>query len=315
MAGARQIVDGPSFAVLPHGLWDAVEQRTTTTVADSHWQSGVTWMDSCPGSGFLVYDECVAVTGTGGGPPAMPTFQTAGNVVNTNRGATSFTVLTEFDCSPVGRLTGEIQHLAEEALARVEAREAERAFWTGQAGSAGGGAGQNTVWPCLANGSQVFDSLGITLQPVTTQVVTGTGVDVADGLGQLEKALSDCYGGAQGLIHVSPTLLPTLQAWGLVRNDTDGQLVTTRGNRVVVGSGYPGTSPTGQAPAAGQSWVYATGAMFGYRSDVVVHQMAETFDRAKNTVRAQAYRTYLFGYECCLLAAQIATGVPVSPSA
>lgn len=315
MAGARQIVDGPSFAVLPHGLWDAVEQRTTTTNPDAHWQNGVTWMDSCPGSGFLVYDECLAVTGTGGQPPAMPDFQAAGNVLNTNRGAVAFTVMTEFDCSPVGRMAGEIQHLAEEALARVEAREAERAFWTGQAGNAGiGNANQNTVWPCLANAGAVFDPLGITLQPTMSQVVTGTGVDVADGLGQLEKALSDCYGGAQGLIHVSPTLLPTLQAWGLVCN-MDGQLVTTRGNRVVVGSGYPGTSPTGSSPAAGQSWVYATGAMFGYRSDVQVHQMAETFDRAKNTVKAQAYRTYLFGYECCLLAAQIATGVPVSPSA
>lgn len=308
---ARQIVEGPDFAPLPYGLWDNVQQRTP---GDSHWRNGVTWQEFCPAStGFSVYDECIAVTGTGGAPPAMPTLKTGGNVVSVNRGATPVTISTEFDCSPVGQAPEADRAAADVALGRIEARELERAFWTGQAGSAGqGGANQQVVWPALANAGQVLDPLGITLQPLMTQTVTGTGVDVADGLGQLENQLAACYGG-QGFIHVPRLLLPTLVAWDLVEQD-GGKLYTPAGNRIVVGGGYPGTSPTGAAPAAGQCWVYATGQVFGYRSDVTMYHMPETFDRAKNTVKAVAQRTYLIGYECCLIGAQLATGVPVSPS-
>lgn len=309
---ARQIVEGPDFAPLPYGLWDSIQQRDP---ADPHWRNGVTWQEFCPSTGFTVYDECIAVTGTGGAPPAMPTLKTGGNVTSVNRGATPVTILTEFDCSPVGQAPEADRAAADVALRRIEARELERAFWTGQAGSAGqGGTTPQVVWPALANTGTVMDPLGIMLQPAMTQAVTGTGVDAADGLGQLEQQLATCYGG-QGFIHVPPLLLPTLVAWKLVCEDQPGQLYTARGNRVVVGGGYPGTGPSGSAPAAGQCWVYATGQVFGYRSDIQMFHIPETFDRAKNTVKAIAQRTYLIGYECCLIGAQIATGVPVSPTA
>ena len=54
------------------------------------------------------------------------------------------------------------------------------------------------------------------------------------------------------------------------------------GNLVVPGVGYTGSSPAGVAPAAGTSWIYATGAMFGFRSDVYAREFPGTFDRAKN---------------------------------
>jgi hypothetical protein len=50
--------------------------------------------------------------------------------------------------------------------------------------------------------------------------------------------------------------------------------------------------------------------MFGYRSDVFVQEMPGTFDRAKNTVRKMASRTYLFGFECVHLGALVTLGVP-----
>lgn len=304
MAGPRQIVDGPGFTPLPYALWDAVEQRPAT---DPHWQNGVTWQEWCPQVPDTMYEECLSVTGTGGSPPPFPTLPSGGNVVQTVRGATPFTVYAEFDCSPVGLADNE---KAADAIGRLESYAVERAFWTGQAG------GQAVVWPHLAANAQFLDPASsqppIVMQSAASQVVTGTGVDVTDALGQLEGQLAACYGG-RGVIHIPRLAIPTFQAWTLI-HDVGGKLYTAAGNMVVPGGGYPGTSPSGAAPAAGQCWIYATGAVFGWRSEVTSRPMPETFDRAKNTVKSIAQRTYVIGYECCLLAAQIATGVPASPT-
>lgn len=300
MPGGRLIVSGPDFAALPYGLWDALQQRPS---GEPHWQNGVTWQDFCPNTtGMTMYEECITVTGTGAAPPPMPTL--TANVTRVDRGATPFSVYAEFDGSPVGLDFD--RAAAEAALARVEPYHVEHAFWTGVT------AGQPTVWPHLAANALLLDSAGITLQPAASPTVTGVGVDVADGLGQLEKQLGDCYVGT-GVIHIPRLALPTFIAWDLVM-ERDGALYTSAGNRVVVGGGYPGTSPAGAAPAAGQCWIYATGAVFGYRSEIYARQMPENFDRTENTVKLLAYRTYVLGFECCLIAVNIALGVPASPT-
>lgn len=292
MAGARQIVDPPAFSPLPYGLWDATQVRS----ADSpHWQNGVTWVERCPDGG-TTYDECLAVTGTGGPPPEPPAK--ADNVDQTFRGATPFTVVAEFDCSPVGLRDAET--VASDALARVEQQQVEAAFWTGSAGA------QTVVFPHLAADTEVLDAQDIVLQTAASPAVTGA--DAAQALGELEADLATCYAG-QGIIHVPRVALPTLAAWNLVE-ERDGRLYTTAGNLVVVGGGYTGSGPDGAAPADGTAWIYATGAVFGYRGDVQVRSPRESIDRSANTMRMIAERTYVLGFECCLLAAHIVLGVP-----
>lgn len=293
MAGARQIVEPPAFTLLPYGLWDAVEQRTP---GNPHWQQGVTWIERCPDGG-TTYDECLSVTGTGA-PPA-PAAK-SDNVDQTDRGATPFTIFTEFDCSPVG--LADAATAAADALDRVEQYQVEAAFWTGTAGD------QSVAFPHLAADTQVLDSQQIVLQPAATTCVTGA--DAAHALGALEDCLADCYAG-QGVIHVPRIALPTLAAWNLIEA-RDGALFTTAGNRVVVGGGYTGTGPDGAAPAAGTVWMYATGALFGYRGDVRTFSPRDSIDRSANTMRMIAERTYLLAYECCLLAAHLNLGVPVT---
>jgi hypothetical protein len=294
VAGARQIIDLPAFTPLPYGLWDVAQ---TPSPDSPHWQQGITWIERCP-TGGTTYDECLAVTGTGGPPPEPPAK--AGNVVQEFRGATAFTVIAEFDCSPVGlRDAGTV---ASDALARVEQQQVEAAFWTGSAG------GQEVVFPHLAADAEVLDSQDIVLQTAASPTVTGA--DVAQALGELEAELADCYRG-QGVIHVPRVALPTLAAWNLVV-ERNGRLYTTAGNLVVVGGGYTGTGPDGSAPADGTTWIYATGAVFGYRSDVQLSRPPESIDRSANTMRMIAERTYVLGFECCHLAAHIDLGVPTS---
>jgi hypothetical protein len=291
VAGARQIVDPPVFTQMPYGLWAAAQHPAAN---GPHWQQGITWIERCP-TGDTTYDECLTVTGTGA-PPA-PAAKTD-NVDQNLRGATPFTLFAEFDCSPVG--LADAESVARDALARVEAAQLEAAFWTGTAGT------QQVVFPHLAADTAVLDVQGIVLQPVASTAITG--VDVAHGLGILEDELGDCYAG-QGVIHIPPSALPTFAAWDLAV-ERDGRLYTPAGNLIVVGCGYTGSSPAGTLPAAGTTWIYATGAVFGYRSDVFFTQVRDSLDRAENTLAMIAERTYVIGFECCLLAALINLGVP-----
>lgn len=310
MAGARQIVDGPSFTPLPYGLWSAVEHPTP---AGPHWQNGVTWSEWCGGGG-TTYDPCLAVTGTGGAPAGGgPGTQRplSGNITQTNRGATAFTVYAEFDCSAVGSV-GDAEQVALNALDRVEQWQVGTAFWTGTAGATAGGTPTTTVFPHLAANTPFTEaSSGIVMQPAASVVATGSGDDAAITMGQLEGALADCYHG-QGLIHVAFEALATLKAFKLVHPDPNdpNALYSPAGHRIVVDSGYPGTGPDGAAAPAGTSWIYGTGAMFGYRGSVMIPpQLYQSFDRTENTVRMIAQRTYLLGWDCCLFAARMNLGV------
>lgn len=304
MAGARLIIDGPSFHGMPFGLWDSVQHPQSN---GPHWMNGLTWQDFCANvAAFTTYDACAAVTGTGGNPSAPANL--AANVTRTDRGCTPFTVFAEFDASPVGLDAAGQRAQAETALARIENTAVEAAFWTGVAG------GQATVWPHLAANSVLLDSDQITLQTAASPLVTG-GANIATALGAVEYQLALSYGG-QGYIHVPRSVLPLLTAWKLLdwTHAADGVLCTKAGNRVVVGGGYPGTSPGGAAPSSGTSWIYATGQVFGFRSDIVVRELPSTLDRTKNTIKRIAERTYTFGWECAHIAALVNLGVATNTS-
>jgi len=300
VAGPRLIVEPPAFRTLPYGLFSVVDFVTPT---DDHWQNGVTYESTCfPMSisvGGSTYDECITVTGTGA-PPAPSTL--ADNVDKVFRGATPFTPYVEFDCSPVGN--ADAVERTNDALARSEQWQVEHAFWTGVVD------GQQVVWPHLAANAAQLDSQGIVLQTSAIVVTGGSSpMDVAEGLGALESALGNCYGGA-GVVHVPSVALPTLVAWNLVRDGGDSVLRTARGNRVAIGAGYPGTSPAGATPSLGTTWIYATGNLVGYRSDVTTLRPSEAIDRSRNTIKMIARRTYVLDWDCCHVAALVQLGVP-----
>lgn len=297
MAGPRQIVDPPTFTPSNYGLLSVVEMPAPS---GPHWQNGITYTSHCvTGQGSVTYDECITVTGTGGPPP--PPQSKSGNVSTAHRGATPFTPYVEFDCSAVGN--EDAAATATRALAQAEPFRVEHAFWTGQLTTLGGDF--VGVFPHLAANTVVVDSGGVLLQSVP---VTGGPFDVAQGLGFLEAELGECYGG-RGVIHVPAFALASLMAWNLVVV-SGPTLKTPKGNLIAVGDGYPGTSPAGANPSAGTSWLYATGAVFAYRSQVMIPPIRESIDRSENTIKMIAERTYVLGYECCHIGALVTLGVP-----
>lgn len=307
MAGPRQVVDPPAFTPSRYGLLSVVERPDPQ---GPHWQNGVTWTSYCPvNMGSTTYDECIATTGAPEGAIPEPSTKTD-NVDRILRGATPFTAYTKFDCSPVGN--ADAQRIASNALAQTEQWQVERAFWTGVVN------GRTLAFPHLAATAQVSDNSGVILQPTTTTAVTGVAVDVATGLGRLEQALANCYGG-RGVIHVPLEALPSLDAFGLLRpvggrdvgsGQFGRQLETLAGNLVAVGAGYPGTGPNGVDPGTTTTWLYATGPVFMYRSDVKINPFPSTMNRQENTIEMIAERTYVLGFDCCLHAVQVTLGIP-----
>lgn len=302
MPGPRQLVDPPTFTDRNFGLLSVVQARYDEP--DSHWRNGVTFQTLC-GMGSSTYDPFCIVP-----DPATK----AATHTTPIRGAQPFTPFAEVDCSPVGYDQALQRARGVDALTRSEPWQVENVFWTG---AAGGDA--NAVYPHLAANENVLDTgtvPTILLQCAAATVTGSTGLDVVEGIGRLEKALGDCYNG-QGVLHIPLILGEQLFRAAVVKAD-GAQLKTQAGNLVALGAGYTGSGPDGTfIPNA--VWIYVTGPVFAYRSGVEAFNFRETFDRANNTVKTIAERTYVLGFDCCCLFAVpvsvggIVTGQPLSP--
>lgn len=293
MANGRQLANPPVFTPLPFGLLSSAVDATAT--APPHWRAGVTWQSHCPGADGT-YDPCGALSAEGAVPDAPDKAVTSEFLL---RGATPFTVYAKFACSPIG-FWEQSPTLATEALTRVEGFETERIFETGLAPRVGGST--ETVYPHLRADADFTAPGDYAMLQSAVDVITANPVDATEAFGRIEAALAECYNGV-GVLHVPAILSGEVQARALVQA-RGSQLTTLMGNRVALGSGYSGAAPDGTVVDS-VAWVYATGAVFYYRSEIDVMQPVETFDRSVNTVEALAERTYLFGWDCCHL------GIPV----
>jgi hypothetical protein len=303
-------VQGPDYTPLQYGLWSVVQDRSATA---DRWRSGVVWQPIC-GTAVTTYDECLTVTGTGG-PPPPPAAKAATHTLAA-RGAQPFTVVAQVDCSPVGYVNDpdertNARNAARVALTQTELIQVEAAFWTGVAG------GRNVVLPHLAANAAFTNSDRILMQTAATTVTGSTVLDIVEAMGYLESRLNACYGG-QGTIHVPEILYPALvNSYQLVQvGGVNGpQLRTWKGNLVAIGAGYPGTGPDGTiTPNA--AWIYGTGPVFGYRgmepgpdSELTdQYRISDWLDRSENTMKVQAERTYLLGFDCCHFSVNVSLG-------
>lgn len=277
--------------------FDLLSTATPLDLPDAHWRMGITWEPLCPESSGT-YDPCTAVIDQGGDvvrAPAPP--EKSATTEWQTRAATAFTAYSRIDCSPVGQWD-QLSESNQQALIRSEARFVETAFWSGVAG------GQTVVYPHLAADSTVEDGSDL-LQPAAT-VVTDTPQEIVIGLGMLEDAMRDCYPGV-ATIHMPVRLASIAASHDLMTTRSGRAFTTSLGSKVVVGD-YPGTAPDGTT-TEDVTWMYATGEVFFAREpNPTRFTMAESFDRNVNTVEVIAERTYVIGWDCCLLAIPILNG-------
>lgn len=121
----------------------------------------------------------------------------------------------------------------------------------------------------------------------------GTAVPLVQGIGLLEDAIAERYGGI-GVVHVPRQLGSNLVAKMVVRRDGP-RLRTPLENLYAMGAGYSGNGPNNAAPAAGQTWLYATGPVTARRGEI---QTREAFDQRKNLRVAIAERAYSLTADC-----------------
>lgn len=279
----RLEVASPVRTPLPYGLMSVVQQPTT---ADDHWQLGVEFEPITCSRADITFESCPASGGLDKTPRDVMGLSSAN----------PFTVYSMAQCATVG-FAERAREMASAVLTSGEARAVEREFWTGELG----------VTPHLAEDTAITGSDGEIEQSAAVVLVTGA-VDVVEGIARLEEALSDCYGN-EGVIHVPPSVLTHMCAESLATRDGP-RMRTCNGHLIAAGAGYPGTAPNGTGPPTGVRWVYATGAVFMYRSVVnfVGSNMADVVNRSKNTVAQIAERTYVVGWDCCHFALPISIG-------
>jgi hypothetical protein len=291
-----QLVEaGPSFTPLRFGLLSAA---APVTDSDPHWQQGT----------VVLLDPCGIPLSVTGGPCSASGITKSPTVTGLGASAAEpFSVYAWINCAPVGHGDNleDLKARTEQLLTNGEGRAIESVFWTGDTanGPIGG------VHPHLAEDAALFsESMGaqtVELQSAASVLTTGAPVSVVEGLALLEGALGACYGG-EGVIHVPAAAVAHLSNMSVLTRQ-GSQLRTELGNVVAAYSSGNREGPTSVAPAAGQAWMYATGAVFIRRSGIKNLGMrpAEFVGRADNSTVYVVERTYVIDWTCCHFAVQV----------
>lgn len=283
------------MALLPNGIrvripqpeprrYGLLEVAQPVTPQDNIWMvGGVNWEDFLCTNGVEVFlDNCPPATGYTKPAQRSSQFCTAD----------PFNVVGSYDCSTGGRPVGEAFEIARQRLLKWEGHDVEEAFWTGVAAN-------GDINPSLAFGNTECDIDVVDLTP------GGGAVDPVSAISLLESALADTIPFA-GVIHASHELPAYLASFHLLEREGN-RLYTPLGTSYVFGSGYPGTGPANAAPGAGTTWVFATGPIGVWRSDVymVPDEVPQAVDRMINDITVRAERTYAVAYSCSVLAINV----------
>lgn len=288
MVSLRDWASPPTFTPLPYRLVDAVDGPHPFA---GHQALGVNFTPDPCSLPLETTTSCVSGTGA--------TKLPSGSIPN--RGANTFAVYTWLDCSLVGMGEDRLKEMTEAAHRNNVQYAVERVFWTGGA--------FDTVQH-LAEDTAVTETTGgsvINLQTAASVIVTGA-VDVVEGISRLEQAMADCYGGTP-LIHVPRGVTAHLAANHQV--DAKGpRLLTRNGSIVVPAPGYPGTSPAGVVPAAGTTWLYATGSVKMWQSEIMWQSRGarEFLNRTINDTVLILEQRFALAWDCCHFAIPVSLG-------
>lgn len=218
------------------------------------------------------------------------------------RGANPFVVYSWVDCSLVGMGYEELRSRTEKAHVNNVQTRIEEVFWTG---------GQFNTYPHLAyNGAEVTEVAGgnvVVLQTAANIIATGT-YDVVEAIGLLEEAMGDCYSGTP-ILHMTQDVVAHLD-YAHIIEIKNGQIRTKNGSIVAAAPGYAGTSPAGAAPAAGTSWIYATGSVKLWQSgiDFTARNAREVLGREINDTVLVAEQWFALAWDCCHFAINVSLG-------
>lgn len=276
-------VDGPACVPARFSLYSVAEVDDRE---DGHWQAGNYHRQLPCGDIQTVSTDCVPGDVIKDTTDAFPSFPESD----------AFALVAPYDCSTGGSLPlSEAWDLATERLTRSEIRSVERAFWTG----------------LDSQGVTVRTSLGQNPDAVDLTPVAGA-VSITDGVALLESWAGENMACAP-IIHAARGLGTYFAERNLVHadfKDAAGVLrMTGTGSRVAIGGGYLVSGPMGDAPAAGEGWIYVTGSVKVTRGPVfhtpTRDDQAGAVDRLINDVTVYAERMVSIATECGIAAIKV----------
>ena len=229
--------------------------------SDPHWQNGVEWEAL----------TCEPVTGFGVDcdDSTIPIPDNGPELGD----ADPFQLEGTYTCGHDVQLA---QDRAKEHLLAREEAGAEYSLWTGAYGNTGFAEGAVN-----ARGSATAVKLGL-------------------AVASLEEFIAKQYG-SLGVVHLTREAAALGLSMGAVLAVRGSGLYTLLGTPVIAGAGYPGTGPAGQAPSGDSTYVYATPALLGYRSEVftAATPVGASLNRSNNDILGTALRTYVIGWDPC----------------
>lgn len=267
------LIDAPPPPPPPYGLFN-VALGPMPFPNPAAQGGGVIYVpDACVDDVFLYDMTCPPVTGS-------KTF----SAIDTAVSGAPFAVITSYTCGSIGYSFAEVEQRVRLRMQMRAQMAVERRVWQGQAPDAGQGA----IVGLFRNAT----NLGAALCPT-------------EGFRLLEQALAD-NGVMGGIIHARSGMGPYFANSHLYEYGTGGRLVTCNGTRIVLGQGYDGTGPTGQAVTATTEWIYATGRVLIWQDpEIMVPPIDQTMNRTTNQIYAIAEQVYAAAVECGVWAVQV----------
>jgi hypothetical protein len=275
--GPPEPIFGP--AQVPARL-SLLTQAAVVNEPGDRWELAATWLPESCGGGSGTYDPCLSYV-----PPDLAATESIA-------GGPFGMVATAACHSTFGWQAADYAGRAKRRLLAQESWYLERDLW----GPPTISGAPSLIASCQANGTDI--GFGLAHDPVTA-------------LGCLEAELGDLNHGMLCMIHCPLQVFNALASERLVISGTaPGAAWTPKGNVVIPGDGYPGTTPHGDAPADGEQYMYGSALVEVRHSEVVVRPdgpdpmrvLGQATDRLTNTVKFWAHRYGLLAFDPCSVA-------------
>lgn len=268
---APLLIPTPPAPPRPYGLFD-VALGPMAFAEDPSIGGGIQYVpDTCEDDVFLYAMNCPPVSGS-------KTFSPNESPVS----GAPFGVFTSYTCGSIGYSFAEVEQKVRTRMALREQRAVERRVWQG---SPQGG----------------FGGIPGLFQSATTLTAAGC---ATEALASLEQALAT-NGVVGGVIHARPGVSALLAQGNMLDRGPGRQMTTRLGTPVAFGHGYDGSGPQGQAATATTEYMYASGRVLIWASDVVVPPIGQTMDRSLNQIYTVAERVFVVIVECGVWAIQV----------
>lgn len=158
---------------------------------------------------------------------------------------------------------------------------------------------EREYWEGLAAQEEAEASVNMYLRKTGASTVPSPGAFAPqNALMIIEQAISESPLGEKGVIHMTRDVASILGSRLVYKKPEDGdpgKIMTRLGTKVVVGSGYTGNGPIGdanEAASATNKWMYATSQVEVHlgKVEVVNENLAQGADTTVNNMRIKAFR-------------------------